>query len=317
MSVDGGEPARLTYHPAPDQALGWTVDGKVLFRSRAIIRTATSASSRWTRRAASRRCSRSSPPRGSAPSPAAARRVPEDRPRVPHWKRYKGGEAEQILVGTLDPLSFTEVTSYDGKDAFPMWASDGRIYFVTDRWGRPNLASMNPDGGDVKRLTEFADYDVRWPAHGRRKDRLPAQDGHLALRSRQRAQRAGRDPASERPASDARAFVDPTENLADVVALERRRAHRDRDARRRVRHPHEEEGAHSPHHREQPRAHRSLPRSRPTASGSPHGPRWTARSSFSCTPPTTARRREQLGETEPGLAFRAGVVARRQASRMG
>ena len=47
-----------------------------------------------------------------------------------------------------------------------MWAADGRIYFVTDRWGRPNLASMNPDGSDVKRLTQFEDYDVRWPSMG-------------------------------------------------------------------------------------------------------------------------------------------------------
>ena len=47
-----------------------------------------------------------------------------------------------------------------------MWAADGRIYFVTDRWGRPNLASMKPDGTDVKRLTNFEDYDVRWPAMG-------------------------------------------------------------------------------------------------------------------------------------------------------
>ena len=44
--------------------------------------------------------------------------------------------------------------------------ADGRIYFVTDRWGRPNLASMKPDGSDVKRLTTFEDYDVRWPAMG-------------------------------------------------------------------------------------------------------------------------------------------------------
>src|SRR6516165_4346800 len=31
---DGGRPKRLTYHPAPDQVLGWTQDGRrVLFRS--------------------------------------------------------------------------------------------------------------------------------------------------------------------------------------------------------------------------------------------------------------------------------------------
>src|ERR1035438_1841274 len=34
MPASGGEPVRLTFHPAPDQALGWTADGNVLFRSR-------------------------------------------------------------------------------------------------------------------------------------------------------------------------------------------------------------------------------------------------------------------------------------------
>ena len=34
MTATGGEPTRLTFHPAADQALGWTPDGKILFRSR-------------------------------------------------------------------------------------------------------------------------------------------------------------------------------------------------------------------------------------------------------------------------------------------
>ena len=34
MAATGGEPKRLTFHPASDQALGWTADGQVLFRSR-------------------------------------------------------------------------------------------------------------------------------------------------------------------------------------------------------------------------------------------------------------------------------------------
>ena len=36
----------------------------------------------------------------------------------------------------LEPLAFKEVTPYEGKNAYPMWSADGRIYFVTDRWGR-------------------------------------------------------------------------------------------------------------------------------------------------------------------------------------
>ncbi len=167
MSASGGEPVRLTYHPAQDQALGWTADGKVLFRSR---RDHPHGDNRVFKVA----------PTGGIPEllplePAAWISFEPNGKRVAfqkiglefhNWKRYKGGEAEDIYVGTLNPLSATEVTKYDGKDAFPMWAADGRIYFVTDRWGRPNLASMQPDGSDVKRLTTFDDYDVRWPAMG-------------------------------------------------------------------------------------------------------------------------------------------------------
>jgi tricorn protease len=167
MTAAGGEPIRLTYHPAADQALGWTPDGQLLFRSRRdnpnndfrIYKTS---------------------PEGGVPQlipldPAAWITFEPNGKRVAfqklglefhNWKRYKGGQAEKIYVGTIDDCAFAEVTHYDGKDAFPMWAADGRIYFVTDRWGRPNLASMKPDGNDVKRLTSFEDYDVRWPFMG-------------------------------------------------------------------------------------------------------------------------------------------------------
>ena len=32
VSVNGGEPKRLTYHPSKDYVQGWTPDGKILFR---------------------------------------------------------------------------------------------------------------------------------------------------------------------------------------------------------------------------------------------------------------------------------------------
>jgi len=167
MTASGGEPVRLTWHPAPDQALGWTPDGKILFRSR---RDTPNNDFRTYQIS----------PAGGLPEliplePAAwisfepnGRRLAVQKIGLEfhNWKRYQGGEAEKIYVGTLEPLSFAEVTHYEGKNAFPMWAKDGRLYFVTDRWGRPNLASMIPDGSDVKRLTQFEDYDVRWPSMG-------------------------------------------------------------------------------------------------------------------------------------------------------
>jgi tricorn protease len=167
MNSSGGEPLRLTFHPAPDQALGWTADGKILFRSR---RDTPNMDFRIYKIS----------PQGGLPEmiplePAAQISFEPNGKRAAfqklglefhNWKRYKGGEAEKIYVGTVEDAKFATVTTYDGKSAFPMWAADGRIYFVTDRWGRPNLASMKPDGSDVKRLTTFEDYDVRWPYMG-------------------------------------------------------------------------------------------------------------------------------------------------------
>ena len=167
MPVAGGEPKRLTRHPDSDQALGWTPAGEVLFRSR--------------RDHPHRDFRAFTVPRGGGPAkmiplePAAWVAFEPGGDRIAlqklglefhNWKRYKGGEAEDIWIGRLDPLAFEEVTRYAGKDAFPMWGPDGRIYFATDRWGRPNLASMAPDGSDVRQLTRFADYDVRWPSMG-------------------------------------------------------------------------------------------------------------------------------------------------------
>jgi tricorn protease len=167
MSAEGGEPRRLTFHPLADQALGWTADGKILFRSRrdhphADFRVYTIDPAGGVAKMIPLE-----PAAWLAFEPGGARLALQKMGLEFHnWKRYKGGEAEKIYVGQLTPLAFQEVTKYDGKSAFPMWATDGRIYFVTDRWGRPNLASMKPDGSDVKRLTNFTDYDVRWPSMG-------------------------------------------------------------------------------------------------------------------------------------------------------
>src|SRR5437867_4187184 len=167
MTASGGEPVRLTYHPAPDQTLGWSPDGKILFRSRRDTPHNDFRIYKIAREGGVPEMIQLEPAAWIGFEPNGKRVAFQKLGLEFHnWKRYKGGQAERIYVGSLDDSVFTEVTHYDGKDAFPMWAADGRIYFVTDRWGRPNLASMKPDGNDVKRLTRFDDYDVRWPSLG-------------------------------------------------------------------------------------------------------------------------------------------------------
>ena len=216
--------------------------------------------------------------------------------------------------GRSIPLAFTEVTKYDGKDAFPMWAADGRIYFVTDRWGRPNLASMKPDGGNVQRLTTLRRLRRPLALDGRRaRSSTSTRWTSGPTTSRPGKTRRFADRAAERPAAGARAVRRPDADDPDLVAVEGRPAHRARDARRSVRRAHPQERPHPPDHGD---AASPGPGSRPsprTARRSPPGPRSTAKSSCCSTPPTTARRRSSSARCLPdGTSRRSG---RRTASR--
>ena len=112
-------------------------------------------------------------------------------------------------------------------------------------------------------------------------------------------------------------FVDPNADLQRVVALEGRRAHRSRGARRRVRGPHAQEGPHPPHHREQPRPH---PNSRPSRPDGKTIAAWTEvdgeeqlllHAADNGAPPKT------LGQRSARLALRARLVAGRQGASPG
>lgn len=197
MAVDGGPPRRLTFHPAPDIALGWTPDGQsVLFsspRSQPLGRPEL-----WR------------VPEGGGPAvryefgectmismSSTGKRCAFTRWSNENWtwKRYRGGTAPDVWVGELATSNFVNLTANRANDLFPMWLAD-RVYFLSDRTGTANIFSDSPDnpGKDLKQHTKFAadpskplmteGYDVRWPsADARRRGTRIAfcQAGGLAL----------------------------------------------------------------------------------------------------------------------------------------
>lgn len=180
IPAEGGEPKRLTYtatlgrddvsdRMGPNNiCMGWTPDGKhVLFRSR--MHSHNDFIGKLYRVPATGGIAEELPlPRGGFGtfSPdgkkLAYNRVFRE---FRTWKRYRGGMADDVWVYDFETKKTTQLTKTPAQEVFPMWLGD-RIYFLSDREksGRMNLYSMPEQGGEAKKLTDFQDYDVKFPS---------------------------------------------------------------------------------------------------------------------------------------------------------
>ena len=83
------------------------------------------------------------------------------------WKHYRGGMADDVWIFDFKTGQTTNVTNDPSQDICPMWGPDNRIYFISDRDGRMNLFSTDLTGKDTKQLTNFKDYDIKFPSIGK------------------------------------------------------------------------------------------------------------------------------------------------------
>jgi len=166
MPADGGAPARLTYSPGAAQVIAWTPDGtEVIYRSafENIVGRDPNLFSVSVK--------------GGAPQ-----RLPLDRGElisfIPeehkflytrkgteeyYWKRYKGGQYQDIWMADLAAGKYTPVSDYVGKNSYPMWIG-GLMYFVSDRGnGISNLYTQKLGSKEVKPVTTYGDVDVMFP----------------------------------------------------------------------------------------------------------------------------------------------------------
>lgn len=171
IPVNGGALRRLTYRTGPDMVVGWLPDGSgVVFKSRRDTYD-------WHWWMYSIKLNETMPKRikmgyaGFAsfmPGKSNGNLVAFNRFDRAYrtWKRYTGGWAQDIWIGNIGKRVFKKLTSYPGTDSFPMFGSDKRIYFSSDRTGIHNLYSMKIDGSNKLQHTFHTKWDVRWPAIG-------------------------------------------------------------------------------------------------------------------------------------------------------
>ena len=83
------------------------------------------------------------------------------------WKRYRGGQADDIWIHDFATKTTTNVTNDPAQDIIPMW-SGTRIYFASDRDERKrlNLYVYDTATRETKKLTQFTEFDVKFPSLG-------------------------------------------------------------------------------------------------------------------------------------------------------
>lgn len=176
MPSTGGEPKQLTWYPSngplPDRwgfdhlVYGWTPDGgSVLFRSGREFWGPGANARLYTVPIAG-----GLPKALPMPVSGAGDIAPDGRIAYSPlfrdfrtWKRYQGGWAQDLYIFFSDTGETQRVTEHERTDRDPMWVGDN-IYFASDRDGTLNLYRFEPESKRTRQVTEFDDWDVRWPS---------------------------------------------------------------------------------------------------------------------------------------------------------
>lgn len=81
------------------------------------------------------------------------------------WKYYQGGMADDVWVFDFKTKETKNITNNVAQDIFPMWAGD-QIFFCSDRDRTMNLFVYNTKTGTTEKVSNFTDYDVKFPSIG-------------------------------------------------------------------------------------------------------------------------------------------------------
>lgn len=87
-----------------------------------------------------------------------------------NWKYYRGGMADDIWIYDPETATVKNITDNVAQDIIPMWIGD-EIFFISDRDMTMNFFVYNTLTGTTETVTDFTDYDVKFPS----------TDGHIIV----------------------------------------------------------------------------------------------------------------------------------------
>ncbi len=81
------------------------------------------------------------------------------------WKYYQGGMADDIWIYDTKTENISNITNNVAQDIIPMWYKN-EIFFISNRDRVMNLFVYNTETQATEKLTNFTDFDIKFPSLG-------------------------------------------------------------------------------------------------------------------------------------------------------
>lgn len=163
VSINGGEPKRLTYHPSPDIVQGWTPDNRILFRSSREGRP-TQTNKFFTIAKTGGYPVALSIPRAAYGEISSNGKYLAYTPITgwdPEWRNYRGGQAMPIWIVDLNTHDLIRTPQTDQERHLdPVWYN-GLVYYMSERDYTNNIWSFDPQNNTEKQVTFHKKFDVK------------------------------------------------------------------------------------------------------------------------------------------------------------
>jgi len=164
ISILGGTPTRLTWHPSAAIARGWTPDGSQVLYSTSRDFPQPSVDRLWlvpVKGGPSIRLTSQWATNGSF-SPDGNKIVIDRINRWDEeWRAYRGGQNTSLTLLDLNNQSEILIPNDRTIDILPVWIGK-YIYFLSDRDQISNIWSYSTETGVLKQITHFIGSDIKW-----------------------------------------------------------------------------------------------------------------------------------------------------------
>ncbi len=169
VNSNGGIPKQITHHPYGDRVVDWSPDGKQLlfasmresgrrrFNQLFLVGIDSGYTEKLPLAYGEHGCY----------SPDGTRLAFTTKNLNISMKRYRNGLSPDIWIYDKNSGTTERIEQTDANEVFPMW-HENKIYFISDREEnqRFNIWSFDLNTSEAKRITDFTDFDVKYPSIG-------------------------------------------------------------------------------------------------------------------------------------------------------